>query len=48
MGAKSRLNFPTGGCFGCADNGSDRCSECLGRPKDKRKISTKAVDNVRR
>lgn len=48
MGHKSRLNFPTKGCLGCEDNGTDRCINCLGRPQDKRKkILSKGVDNDR-
>ena len=46
MGAKSRICFPSNGCLGCADNGSSRCEDCLGRPKDKKKISSKGVDDV--
>ena len=46
MGIKSRLNYLVTICAGCLDAGSDRCKVCLGRPKDKRKKSSKGIDDA--
>ena len=46
MGIKSRAVYPVKACIGCDDNGSRRCKDCLGRPKDKRKKLSKGFDNV--
>lgn len=48
MGIKSRDNFPVIACVGCEDSESPRCCECLGRPQDKRKISSKGIDDARK